>query len=252
MHDASDLDHTEGFQSHSLAWDPLRRDIVRLLEQARHDVVRPIYYGSNHCFLVTLSHQRAGESLAVYKPARGEYPLYDFPAGTLYRREVGSWLVNRLLGWNLVPPTVVTMGQFGVGSLQLFIEARSEGEITIDELAPLALIDVLLNNADRKVDHVLLGDSDRIWAIDHGLTFHVQPKLRTFLWHFAGTSVSATARSDLQQALGDLRACHRREARELKTLLSAPEWQALDGRLERLVHTGRYPDPRNKPVPYRW
>jgi hypothetical protein len=252
MQDAAADSTRPGYQGRSLAWDPLREDIIALLRQSRHDSIQPIYYGSNHCFLVSLSDQCAGESLAVYKPARGEYPLHDFPSGTLYRREVGSWLLNRLLGWNLVPPTVVTSGQYGVGSLQLFIEARSEGQIAMDDLSRLALLDVLLNNADRKAEHVLLGDDDRLWAIDHGLTFHVHPKLRTVLWHFSGGALPADACQDLRRLLGDLRGGRREEAQQLRDLIAPAEWRALLERLDRLLHTGKYPDPRYKPVPYRW
>src|ERR687886_2807749 len=117
----------DGYQSKGQAWDPNRPDVVELLQRASHSQVAPIYYGSNHCFLVTLDAGLLGRSLAVYKPARGEYPLYDFPNGTLYRREVGSWIISSLLGWNLVPPTVITHGVYGAGSLQLYIESYSEG-----------------------------------------------------------------------------------------------------------------------------
>jgi hypothetical protein len=188
----------------------------------------------------------------VYKPAIGEYPLYDFPAGTLYRREVGSWLLSSLLGWDIVPATVTTSGQYGVGSLQLFIEGRTEGEIAIDDLSRLALLDVLLNNADRKAEHVLLGEDNRIWAIDHGLTFHVHPKLRTVLWHFAGARVPDDSSPDLRRLRHDLRAVKRKEALELRELISTVEWRALLDRLERLLQTDKFPDPRYKPVPYRW
>jgi hypothetical protein len=99
---------------------------------------------------------------------------------------------------------------------------------------------------------VLLGDDNRIWGIDQGLTFHTHPKLRTVLWHFAGSAVPPDACQDLRKLQADLRSARRREARELRDLISAAEWRALLDRLERLLRAGRFPDPRYKPVPYRW
>jgi hypothetical protein len=250
MNPESDRTTADGFQPQSQAWDPFRPDIIELLQGAQPRRLQTIYYGSNHCFLVTLEHPEAGSSLAVYKPARGEYPLYDFPSGTLYRREVGSWLVNDLLGWQLVPPTVVTQGRYGEGSLQLFIESVEQGEIEVDELRRVALLDAVLNNADRKPDHLLLAEDNRIWCIDHGLTFHAQSKLRTILWHFAGCDLSAEEREDLAALK---RSLHRDpRAAELRRLISGVEWRALCDRVQRIVDDGRFPNPRYKPIPYRW
>lgn len=242
----------DGFQAQGRAWDPMREDIVTLLRTAEQVAVQPIYYGSNHTFLVTLDAGESGRSFAVYKPARGEYPLYDFAHGTLYRREVASWLLDHVLGWCLVPPTVVARGQYGVGSLQIFIESYSQGEIELAELRRLALLDILLNNADRKSEHLLLGDEGKLWGIDHGLTFHAQPKLRTVLWHFAGEPLADEERSDLDRGLKALEGRKGNEADELRELLAPVEWRALLQRLRRLLETGRFPDPRYKAVPYRW
>jgi hypothetical protein len=240
------------FQASGQAWDPGRADIVQLLEEANHEHTAPIYYGSNHCFLVTLSHARAGQSLAVYKPGYGEYPLYDFPNGTLYRREVGSWLVDWLLGWSLVPPTVVTEGKHGTGSLQLFIEGYSEGQIQIKELQRMALLDTVLNNADRKSEHCLIGNNGKLWGIDHGLTFNVHGKLRTVLWHFAGTPIPPQECEDLEHLRGVLLAAGEPAADQLQSLVSGQEWKALSDRVERVLKLGRFPNPRYKAVPYRW
>jgi hypothetical protein len=245
-------DRPDGFQARGQAWDPLREDIVSLLEQAEHTRLQPIYYGSNHCFMATLDGGEAGSSYAVYKPARGEYPLYDFPSGTLYRREVGTWLINRALGWNVVPPTVVTRGKYGVGSLQLFIESYDEGELAIEELRRLVLLDVILNNADRKSEHCLLGEDGKLWGIDHGLTFHVQPKLRTVLWHFAGRPFHEVERCAVERLVSDLQRCKTAEVKAARDLVTGAEWRALTERANRLVDSGRFPDPRYKAVPYRW
>lgn len=243
---------TDGFQEGGRAWSPSRPDILQILSSARHADVQPIYYGSNHTFLVTLDAGESGQSYAVYKPARGEYPLYDFASGTLYRREVATWLVDSILGHGLVPPTVVTHGKYGIGSLQLFIESASSAEVGVEELRRMALLDVLVNNADRKAEHCLPGIDGKVWAIDHGLTFHVQPKLRTVLWHFAAERVTPAERSDLR------RFSHLLERRadpcvtQLGELLSRAEWAALRERVARLLASGRFPDPRYKAMPYRW
>lgn len=240
------------FQPGGEAWHPCRPDIVTLLEAAEHEDCRPIYYGSNYTFLVTLRDAEAGTSLAVYKPARGEYPLHDFPHGTLYRREIAAWLLDCLLGWNMVPPTVRSQGEFGVGSLQLFIESVPEARVDVKRLRRMALFDVLANNADRKVDHCLPSEDGKLWAIDHGLTFHAQGKLRTVLWHFAGKALTAEERKDLVGLLEHMDGSRTEEARQLRDLISSTEWKALRMRVERLLETGAFPDPRYKPVPYRW
>jgi hypothetical protein len=226
--------------------------VPTLLERADHVRLQPIYYGSNHCFLVTVDGGDAGCSFAVYKPARGEYPLYDFPSGTLYRREVATWLISRALGWSVVPPTVVTRGRYGIGSLQLFIESYDEGEIALKELRHLALLDVMLNNADRKSEHCLLGEGGKLWGIDHGLTFHVQPKLRTVLWHFASLPLDDTERCDVERLVAALQRCKAPEVKAARELVSGAEWRALLERAHRLADSGRFPDPRYKSVPYRW
>jgi hypothetical protein len=240
-----------GYQELGRAWDPFRPDVMSLLETAAFDEIEPIYYGSNHTFLATLRSDEEGESLAVYKPARGEYPLYDFPNGTLYRREVASWELSELLRWSVVPPTIVTSGTYGVGSLQLFIEAHAGGEVSVAELRRLCLLDLLLNNADRKAEHCLVGDGGKLWGIDHGLTFHHQPKLRTVLWHFAGSRIQVDDLADLKRARIELGRGTERAA-ALRGLISSREWNALLARLDRLIGDGCFPDPRYKPVPYRW
>lgn len=240
-----------GYQTQGQAWDPARPDIIDRLKASAQVEIEPIYYGSNHTFLVTLEDAEAGRSLAVYKPARGEYPLYDFPNGTLYRREIASWVVNQLLGWNVIPPTVSTEGVYGVGSLQLFIEGYPGGEITVLELRRLCLLDILYNNADRKAEHCLVGEHGKLWGIDHGLTFHYQPKLRTVLWHFAGTKIAADDLADLKRLR--ISATRRNgDDPDLRQLLSRREWNAFLMRLDRLIADGCFPDPRYKPVPYRW
>ena len=241
---------SSGYQQRGQAWDPFRSDIIDLLKTADQVEIEPIYYGSNHTFLVTLDGDESGRSFAVYKPSRGEYPLYDFPNGTLYRREIASWVVNDILGWNVVPPTVDSTGAYGIGSLQLFIEGHQSGEIALQELRRLCLLDILYNNADRKAEHCLVGDNGKLWGIDHGLTFNYQPKLRTVLWHFAGSRIASDDLADLKRLRIAL-SKNDEAASHLRDLLSRREWGALLARLDRLIADGCFPDPRYKAVPYR-
>jgi len=250
--DVPDGADAAGYQGRGQSWRPQRQDVGALLKDSRHVETQPIYHGSNHTFLVKLEHESAGPSLAVYKPARGEYPLYDFASGTLYRREVATSVLDQLAGWHLVPPTVVGRGKYGVGSVQLLIEAQSTGDVSADDVRRLALLDVLLNNADRKAEHLLVGEENRLWGIDHGLTFHVQPKLRTVLWHFAGSKLVPREQQDLENLLDVLNARSADQVDLLTDLLTSAEFRALRRRLETLVRAGAFPDPVHKAVPYRW
>ncbi len=154
------------------------------------DIVNPraILTGHNATFLADVI---LGDDScqAVFKPRDGETPLWDFPDGTLYRREYLAYRVSQALAWEIVPPTVIRQGPHGIGSLQLFIDAVPEAHyFTIVEtrrahLVPMAIFDCLINNTDRKGSHVLQARSNgHLWGIDHGLAFHPQPKLRTVMW----------------------------------------------------------------------
>lgn|SRR5215207_9699672 len=153
-------------------------------------------WSSNATFLVNVT---SGESCAraIYKPIRGERPLWDFPSG-LHRREVAAWELSEALGWSLVPPTVLREGPFGEGSVQLFVAADfeqhyftlHEGRPDLhDRLRTVCAFDLVVNNTDRKSGHVLLGLDGHVWGIDHGLCFAIEPKLRTVIWDFAGEPV---------------------------------------------------------------
>jgi len=210
---------------------------------------------SNATLLVTCTLDGA-ELLAVYKPARGERPLWDFPGG-LHRREVAAYRLSEALGWGLVPETVEReVAPFGPGSVQRLVpdDGRSH-YFTLREdarwaptLVTLATFDVLANNADRKSGHVLLADG-RLWAIDHGLTFHEEPKLRTVIWDFAGERLPNRVQDDLErwlaEGLGE---------QQLAGLLDDRELEALDRRTRALLDAGELPAPdedREWP-PYPW
>src|ERR1700675_3037079 len=135
--------------------------------------------------------------LGIYKPRRGEMPLWDFTDGTLCRREVAAYLVADELGWPNIPPTVLREGPEGLGSVQLFVEFDPDDHyFTLeqahpDEFRKVALFDLVVNNADRKAGHCLLGTDGLIWVIDHGVCFNEEPKLRTVIWEFLGEPIPA-------------------------------------------------------------
>lgn len=209
---------------------------------------------SNYTFLARASH---GEEtlLAVYKPQRGEMPLWDFPAGTLGRREVAAYVVARELGWPNVPPTVFRDGPEGPGSVQLFIEFDPaqhyftlEGTRDVD-FRRIALFDVVVNNADRKGGHCLLAPDGRIWVIDHGVCFSDEPKLRTVIWAFAGETIEAPPLRDLDALRANVRRGALRD--ELSAVLSREEIEALRDRLDIVLERRTFPEPSpGRPFPW--
>ena len=203
---------------------------------------------SNYTFLARLGPCGDHGLLAVYKPSRGESPLWDFPTGTLYRREVAAYLLSRALGWPLIPPTIVReKAPHGVGAMQLFIKAEPRRHYLETAGAPaalwqrVALFDVLANNADRKSGHCLFDDQGRAWVIDHGLTFHTEPKLRTVIWDFAGQPLPAHVRGDLERVGGQLDG---QFGDQLAGLLSRSELGVLKRRIAAALRPGwAFPHP---------
>lgn len=195
---------------------------------------------------------------AVYKPRRGERPLWDFRDGTLYRREVAAYVVSEALGWGLVPPTVARDGEFGVGSVQLFVTEDDDVDMLAlvdagdDVLRPMAVLDVVMNNADRKVSHCIVDDAGHLWGIDHGLTFHDEPKLRTVLWAWAGERVPPHMRSGVGALVTELGSSRSDVMSRLVDLLHDDEIDALTDRAGALAESGRFPepDPFGHPVPW--
>jgi uncharacterized repeat protein (TIGR03843 family) len=223
-------------------------ETLELLETGDVEVLGLLPYSSNYVFLAKVRTQES-EALAVYKPTRGERPLWDFPTGTLAAREVAAFLVSRASGWDLVPPTVLRSdAPLGAGSLQLFIEHDPErhffvlADERLSDLIAFAAFDVVINNADRKAGHVIEDENGRLWAVDHGLAFNVEPKLRTVIWTFANDQVDTEVRSRLL-CLRGLLADGGGLADELATLLSPPEARAALRRVEAFLATARYPYP---------
>jgi hypothetical protein len=219
------------------------------LAEGELELLGRIPWASNATVLAKVTHEGL-EGLAVYKPVRGERPLWDFPDGSLYRREVAAYLVSEQLGWRLVPPTLARDGPLGVGSVQLYVTAF---ELLADghpALPRIAAFDVVTNNADRKAGHCLAGQDGHVWAIDHGLCFHVQAKLRTVLWDLAGARLEAPVLADLE-ALADEAAGDGTLAAGLGELLHPAEVAAMARRARALVRSGRLPAPRGERA-YPW
>lgn len=229
---------------------PFTRELD-LLENGGLGMVAQLVESSNVGFVLETTR---GEDYgwAVYKPERGEAPLYDFPPG-LHVRERAAFLLSEYLGWHIVPPTVTRAdGPFGVGSLQWFIENGGEHYFPLLETRPelhgqlrrMAVFDLLTNNTDRKSGHVLLDAADHIWGIDHGLCFHPEPKLRTVIWDFAGEEIEGSLVAAVEPLRWQI-------PEDIAVLLGSAEVAALQRRASRIVRLPFLPHPRS-PYQYPW
>src|SRR6266508_4407214 len=220
--------------------------LISALQCGEYELKGQFVLGSNYTFLVEVHHEGAIYP-AVYKPSRGEQPLWDFPENTLALREVAAYLVSEALGFHIVPFTTLRRdGPHGAGSLQEFIEynpdyhyfnfASNDKQL----LRPLALFDLLINNADRKGGHIFFeNETHKLYAIDHGICFHEEDKLRTVLWDFAGQKIPAhlLARLSLSQSL----------LADLEPYLNPSEISALCDRAEYILKKGACPrQPRDR------
>ena len=210
---------------------------------------------SNYTFVVELTH---GEhhGFGMYKPARGEAPLWDFPPG-LYRRECAAYELAKLLGWALVPPTLARDGEAGVGSLQLFVASDDDSnffsirESHKEELFRMAVFDMVANNADRKGGHCFLSATGALLGVDHGLTFHQERKLRTVIWDFAGERVPDALLADVQALQALLSTNDSPIIAALTDLIDEPELTALHARIDEIVTTPVMPHPYSRhDIPY--
>jgi hypothetical protein len=202
---------------------------------------------SNQALVVLVHHPELTVPFhAVYKATVAERPLFDFPPGTLARREVAAFLVSEAMGWGLVPPTVHRDGPFGEGMVQEWIHADPEVDLVAmvvgddPRLRRMAVFDAIVNNTDRKGGHLLPMPDGHVFGVDHGVTFSTVPKLRTVLWGWMGTSLEPDEMAGVERAAaaldGDL-------AAELRGLLARPEVTATRRRVARLLKTGRFPRP---------
>jgi hypothetical protein len=214
-------------------------DALRLLSGGEVALIELMPHSSNYTFLAEVRHPDS-TVLGVYKPRKGERPLWDFPEGTLYRREVAAFELSRALGWPAVPPTVVRDGPHGPGSMQLFVESDPNEHFftlrdgRLDDFAGVALFDAIANNADRKSGHCLLGP-DGIYGVDNGLCFHVEPKLRTVIWDFGGEPIPS-------EMLADVRRFTRAKLpKTLAKLLDQDEQKALRARAAAVASSECFP-----------
>ncbi|MDA0265253.1 MAG: SCO1664 family protein [Chloroflexi bacterium] len=225
---------------------PTPTDIIRHGEITSYQLTPQ---GSNYTFLVSIDLD-GKETSAIYKPRQGEAPLWDFPSGTLYKREYAAYLLSQILGWNIVPFTIIRDGPYGIGSVQQFVDHDPRqnyytlDEACADQLRTIACFDLVANSTDRKANHLLLGDGGKIWSIDHGLTFHSDMKVRTVIWDFCSEPVP----SPLLDSLTNLREMLDRPAdslpsqvKELVTLLPVAELDALKRRLDWILEERVYP-----------
>lgn len=223
--------------------------VLQLLSDGEMRLVGLMPDSSNYTFLVEVEDDGL-QGFAIYKPRRGERPLWDFPRGSLHRRERAAYLLSEALGWEIVPPTVLREGpQHGDGSVQLFIDHDPSmhyfalQSLGIDDLVfqQIATFDIIVNNADRKGGHILYGRDGRIWGIDHGITFHNEPKLRTVIWEYAGQSVPQELLVDIGRVRQQLVNEEDPLTTELKQLLLPAEFDALRRRIERLLRRPIFP-----------
>lgn len=231
-----------------MAEDSTTATIIDILEKGRLETEGLVPWGSNYTFLVHINHESA-QLDAIYKPGQGERPLWDFARGTLCLRERAAFLVSKALGWNQVPATILRDGPHGQGSVQLFVEHDPQQHyLTIqgrfqEQVQRIVLLDVLINNADRKSGHVLLGNNGRLWAIDHGVCFHSEYKLRSVIWEFAGDPIPDEMVADLVAFQSWLCYGSEPDLVELSQLLDPLEMDALRQRLQRLIERSVFPKP---------
>ena len=229
--------------------------VPRLLGTGELEVLGLLPNASNHTFLVRAVGEERSCSPST-SPAAGRVPLWDFPEGTLCAREVATYVVSRALGWPNVPATVLRDGPYGVGSVQRFVRFEPEehyftlAERFAEEFRRVAAFDMVINNADRKAGHCLLGEDGRVYLVDHGVCFSDEPKLRTVIWDHIGEPLEEQVRSDVRRLAGEVRGGPVRE--ELANLLSETELDALEARAEAVAAMERFPEPGPDRRPFPW
>ena len=220
-------------------------EALQLLRAGELDVQGRLVDASNATLYCTVTLD-AVEAVCVYKPVAGERPLWDFPDGTLASREVAAYAVSGASGWDLVPPTIMRDGPYGIGMCQLWIEVDETVDLVElsrsehPDLRRMSVLDAVINNADRKGGHLLPTTSGRVYGVDHGVCFSVEDKLRTLLWQFRGDplddeciEVLSRLRADLEGPLGET----------LADLLAPVEVRKTVRRVDKLLRTGRHPQP---------
>ncbi len=214
-------------------------------------------WSSNYTFRVVVRCEEVVLN-AIYKPYRGERPLWDFPEGMLCKRERASFLTSEELDWHIVPPTVLRDGPHGFGSVQFFIDHNPEvhyfafDESKIPQVKRIAIFDYLVNNADRKGGHCLVDSQGHVWGIDHGITFHAAPKLRTVIWDFAGQSVNEPLLANINRLCESVSDRDTEYSKALRDLLSEREIAAFQNRIQHILKNKKYPRPGPGGPNYPW
>ena len=220
-------------------------EVLRLLREGELTVEGRLVDASN-ATLYCVAALDGVQAACVYKPVRGERPLWDFPDGTLAGREISAYLVSEASGWDLVPPTVMRDGPFGPGTCQLWVDVDETVDLAQlarsdhPDLRRLAVLDAVINNADRKGGHVLYAAGGRIYGVDHGISFHVENKLGTVLWGWTGKPIPAEGIETLT-ALGA--ALDGALGESLEQHLTVSEVQHVRLRVRRLLRSGTFPQP---------
>lgn len=236
-----------------------RLQILESLLNAPCAVAGQFINSSNYTFFLNLQ-SPSGEIKAVYKPVRGETPLWDFPRGSLAKREVAAFILSEALDWHIVPPTVFRQKKlpYGKGSVQYFIDHdpnRHYFNLTPEEkerLKPIAVFDCLINNADRKGSHILQGTDGNVYCIDHGVCFHLEEKLRTVIWDFAGQAIPLELLQDIYEILPTINNKDGPLFAALKDYLKVSEIKALAARARRLIEIGIFPMPDKDRRQFPW
>ncbi len=223
-------------------------ELTAILERGKFGPLKLIPWGSNYTFIAPLCDEQDDQEYAViYKPLRGEAPLWDFPNGTLYKREYAAYVVSRALGWYFIPPVIIRDGPHGVGTVQLFVDVDERLQYYefrdehAHELKRIAVFDFITNNADRKAGHCLLGSNNNlVWAIDHGICFNHVPKLRTIIWDYAGQPIPDDICVDLAELATDSVRVNALRA-ELDELLDRREVELVFERLDYILNHPQFP-----------
>jgi uncharacterized repeat protein (TIGR03843 family) len=220
---------------------------LRALRDGDLEVLGRLPGSSNQALVVLVHHPDLGEPFhAVYKATRAERPLFDFPEGTLARREVAAFLVSEASGWGLVPPTVHRDGPFGEGMVQQWIHGDPGVDLVAmvvgddPRLRRMAVFDAIVNNTDRKGGHLLPMPGGHVFGVDHGVTFSTVPKLRTVLWGWMGTPFAEDELAGLERVRAALAG---ELAPALRELLAPAEVSATKRRVATLLRTRRFPRP---------
>ena len=214
-------------------------EISQLVKTNELEIIGRLVDASNATLLARIT----PDIQVIYKPIAGERPLWDFPEGSLAGREVAAFYISELGNFGLVPYTTLREGPYGLGAVQIWIDTNEQIDVVevaqqkLPKLRLMALFDAVINNTDRKFGHILFVDREKIYGVDHGVSFHKEDKLRTVLWQWSG----ATLQADEVKGLRDL--LEKLDEKYLTSLISPAEVTALRFRITRLLENGVFPEP---------